>query len=180
MKVTERWEPGDIVLDSNGSIYCRSNDTSEQERQWPWHVGCQYAPVRGETPLPEGSVDEDHPVRPITLLVRNGHRVPNDTIPEEHGIRHTAELVIKHMDDQWTNVELGVPGAVTWLPTSTGLMVKRDWTGHRTVYPWATIRSYTVIPRDKPTSTESLRDQIRSIPDPAAFQPSRSPGCDRG
>lgn len=65
-----------------------------------------------------------------------------------------AYLHVTHMDDSNTEIQLGVPGAVTWLPTPAGLMVKRDWRGQRTVFPWATVKSYTVLPRDRPHRDE--------------------------
>jgi hypothetical protein len=65
-----------------------------------------------------------------------------------------AHLQVTHMDDTWTDIEFGSPGAVTWLPSAQGLVVKLDWQGQRTVFPWATVKSYTVMPRDKPDNPE--------------------------
>jgi hypothetical protein len=50
------------------------------------------------------------------------------------------------MDDSMTEIEMRYHDQVTWLTNPEGLMVKRDRA--RTMYPWATVKSYTVIPRD--------------------------------
>lgn len=58
----------------------------------------------------------------------------------------TAELHILHMNDDDTIVPLGSPdGALFWKPTPRGLLVRRHDNGTRTVFPWVTVKSYTVV-----------------------------------
>lgn len=54
---TEQWQHGDVVLAADGELWRRA-----AEQGWTWaYVWSQ-----------EGSVEEDHPQRPLTLLVRDG------------------------------------------------------------------------------------------------------------
>lgn len=60
-----------------------------------------------------------------------------------------ALLHIVHMDDSFTEVEVGVEGAQHWLHTPMGLVVDAgDDTGMWTRWPFATVKSYTVTPID--------------------------------
>jgi hypothetical protein len=54
------------------------------------------------------------------------------------------QLIITHMDDSETVIHLTDADAYTWLPTTGGLMVRRV-TG-RTVFPWQTVKCYTIVP----------------------------------
>jgi hypothetical protein len=58
----------------------------------------------------------------------------------------TMVLQIVHMDDTLTEIELGVEGSLTWHHTPTGLAVTHDEVGTVTRWPWATVKSYTVLP----------------------------------
>jgi hypothetical protein len=66
----ERWEPGDIVLAADRSLWCRAQD-HDVAQGWPWSSGPSTAPKDGQA-VREGHAAEDDPVRPLTLLVRNG------------------------------------------------------------------------------------------------------------
>jgi hypothetical protein len=59
--------------------------------------------------------------------------------PGEH-----PQLIITHMDDSETVIELNDLDAYSWQPTVHGLMIRRV-TG-RTTFPWQTIKSHTIIP----------------------------------
>lgn len=63
-----------------------------------------------------------------------------------------ADLLITHMDDTWTVITFGDPdGPVSWHPTAAGLLVKLGARrGARDVYPWATIKKWTVLPDQRP------------------------------
>jgi hypothetical protein len=63
-------------------------------------------------------------------------------------------LQIVHMDDSLTEVELGEEGALTWHHTPTGLTVTHDEVGTVTRWPWATVKSYTVIPAEDPITVD--------------------------
>lgn len=66
----ESWESGDVVLDTHGDLYVRAHEQSVRDG-WPWSTGC-HGGTSG--PAPEGGVGEDHPARPLTLLVRGGKK----------------------------------------------------------------------------------------------------------
>jgi hypothetical protein len=77
MTGVERWEPGDVVLAGDGSLYTRA-EQHDVAQGWPWANGAEYVPVAGVCPAPEGAVEEDYPQRPLVLLVRNGRPVVTD------------------------------------------------------------------------------------------------------
>lgn len=57
-------------------------------------------------------------------------------------------LIIDHTNGAQTEIVFNDNGGpVCWTRTETGILVKHDWKGHRTTYPWATIQSYTILPR---------------------------------
>jgi hypothetical protein len=61
---TEQWQHGDVVMAADGELWRRAADR-HAEQGWPWaYVWSQ-----------EGSVEEDYPPRPLTLLVRGGQPV---------------------------------------------------------------------------------------------------------
>ncbi|MEN4464155.1 hypothetical protein VXE65_19130 [Mycolicibacterium conceptionense] len=69
------WQAGDIVLDSAGGIYQRAS-AEDIADGWAWCEGAEAALDKfGRTYVPEGSVDEHKPVRPLTLVVRDGRPV---------------------------------------------------------------------------------------------------------
>lgn len=70
----EEWAAGDVVLAADGGLWVRAA-AHDIEQGWPWAYCHGYAPQTGKTPPPEGAVPEDHPVRPLVLLLRDGHPV---------------------------------------------------------------------------------------------------------
>lgn len=56
-----------------------------------------------------------------------------------------AQLLITHMDDSTTTIKFP-EATVAWSPEPIGLRVKHEQRGSRTVFPWATVKSCTVIP----------------------------------
>ena len=69
------WQSGDIVLDRVGGIYQRAS-AEDIADGWAWCEGAESALDKfGGTYVPEGSVDEHLPARPLTLLVRDGRPV---------------------------------------------------------------------------------------------------------
>jgi hypothetical protein len=62
-------------------------------------------------------------------------------------------LVVTHMDDTWTDMRFSPSDNVTWQPRAQGLIVRRQ--GRRTVFPWATVKSYTVYPRGTSSATSA-------------------------
>jgi hypothetical protein len=68
----------------------------------------------------------------------------------------TETLQIVHLDDSLTELELGVEGALTWQHTPTGLTVTHDDAGTVTRWPWATVKSYTVIPDPDPIAVDPV------------------------
>ncbi|MDP9868111.1 MULTISPECIES: hypothetical protein [Streptosporangium] len=78
----EQWQPGDLVLDAAGGLFTRAGRADEAEGR-PWGYPADQARlVTGETHVPEGSVPETAPARPLTLLARDGRpalpAVPDD------------------------------------------------------------------------------------------------------
>jgi hypothetical protein len=73
MSEGERWLPGDVVLAADRSLWCRAQE-HDLAQGWPWAYCDGMAPKDG-IGCPSGSVNEDYPVRPLTLLVRNGRPV---------------------------------------------------------------------------------------------------------
>jgi hypothetical protein len=55
-------------------------------------------------------------------------------------------LYIEHMNNQETEIVLHLDtGPFGWEPTPEGLLVTLDRNGSRTVYPWPTVKSYTIM-----------------------------------
>lgn len=74
------WRPGDVVLDADGRIRVRSAHV-----KWVWD-----SPGEGDTRsqfggayVPEGGLEELEPIRPLTLLVREGQAVAGHIAKEE-------------------------------------------------------------------------------------------------
>ncbi|WP_149037870.1 hypothetical protein [Kitasatospora sp. MBT63] len=68
------FRPGDLVLDGEGGLYVRAS-AEDEERGWPWaYASDSGVPLESEQPN-EGTLGEDHPKRPLTLLVRSGRPV---------------------------------------------------------------------------------------------------------
>jgi antitoxin (DNA-binding transcriptional repressor) of toxin-antitoxin stability system len=66
----ENWQPGDVVLAADAAIWTRATARSIG-CGWPWRLG-----ARGPAGvIPDGRQAEDEPVRPLTLLVRDGKAV---------------------------------------------------------------------------------------------------------
>jgi hypothetical protein len=57
-------------------------------------------------------------------------------------------LIITHLDDSTTDIQLNPDDAYTWDYNQHHLRVKRH--GGRTCFPWATVKYYTVV---YPTAT---------------------------
>ncbi|GIF75662.1 hypothetical protein [Asanoa siamensis] len=70
----EHWETGDIVLAADRSLWCRAHH-DDIAQGWPWAYAAEYAPRRSGGSVPEGAVEEHVPVRPLTLLLRDGRPV---------------------------------------------------------------------------------------------------------
>lgn len=74
----ENWQPGDIVADAEGQLWTRCS-RYYWDQGWPWHESADHlvAPTReGNLPGgPEGAREEEAPVRPLTLVARNGKLV---------------------------------------------------------------------------------------------------------
>ncbi|TLF96837.1 hypothetical protein FEK35_27500 [Nocardia cyriacigeorgica] len=68
------WQYGDVVIDDTGYIWSRADD-EDVARGWPWAHGATQTVRAGHPIAGEGSVEESAPVRPLTLLVRNGKPV---------------------------------------------------------------------------------------------------------
>lgn len=68
----EEWQHGDVVLDARGHIWTRAHP-DDQAQGWPWASGAEATVSHcGQPYSSEGGRSEDAPVRPLTLLVRNG------------------------------------------------------------------------------------------------------------
>ncbi|MEU7802558.1 hypothetical protein AB0B10_25190 [Micromonospora arborensis] len=79
----EHWQTGDIVLDANRALYCRAHD-EDIAQGWPWAYAHGHAPRREGGYVPEGGIEETGPVRPLTLLLRDGQPVvvaATDSVP---------------------------------------------------------------------------------------------------
>ncbi|MFR9675876.1 hypothetical protein [Streptomyces sp. TR02-1] len=79
------WEWGDVVLDSEGSVWQRASP-DDQEQGWPWRHGADitYDFVHVLPVVSEGSHREDDPARPLTLLVRQGRPVGMVVVGDDH------------------------------------------------------------------------------------------------
>jgi hypothetical protein len=64
---TEVWEADDIVMDADGALWLRG-DRDQHQHDWDWSYVSSYTYIRG----PLGFVGDEVPVRPLTLLVRDG------------------------------------------------------------------------------------------------------------
>lgn len=69
----EEWRHGDVVLAADGRIWTRAHP-DDQARGWPWASGAEVTAAHGQPYAPEGGCPEETPVRPLTLLVRNGRK----------------------------------------------------------------------------------------------------------
>lgn len=69
----EEWRHGDVVLAADGRIWTRAHP-DDQARGWPWASGAEVTANHGRPCASEGSCSEDTPVRPLTLLVRDGRK----------------------------------------------------------------------------------------------------------
>ena len=85
----ESWQSGDVVLDVHGDMYTRADEQSIDEG-WPWSLGCHGA-TAGHAP--EGGVNEDHPARPLTLLVRKGKAVSARPAGTPRAVSRSPELL---------------------------------------------------------------------------------------
>ncbi|MFB8290626.1 hypothetical protein [Kitasatospora purpeofusca] len=73
------FRPGDLVLDGEGGLYVRAS-AEDEKRGWPWaYASDSGVPLESEQPN-EGTLGEDHPKRPLTLLVRGGRPVGGVTM----------------------------------------------------------------------------------------------------
>jgi hypothetical protein len=71
----ERWQPGDLVVDAEGGLFTRAS-AQDQDSGRPWGHPSDVTRRRdGSTHVPEGEVGETVPVRPLTLLLRDGQPV---------------------------------------------------------------------------------------------------------
>ncbi len=70
----ECWQPGDIVLDADRGLWCRA-EQRDVAQGWPWAYAPSRAPRRQDNNIPEGAVAEKDPVRPLTLILRDGRPV---------------------------------------------------------------------------------------------------------
>ncbi|MEU1813212.1 hypothetical protein [Micromonospora aurantiaca (nom. illeg.)] len=70
----EHWQTGDIVLAADRALWCRARD-EDIAQGWPWAYAGDHAPRSVGDHLPEGAVEEQRPVRPLTLLLRDGRPV---------------------------------------------------------------------------------------------------------
>lgn len=62
-----------------------------------------------------------------------------------------AELIIRHMDDSRTDIDVGGPGGPwSWSHTSSGLVLRWSPGGQWKVFPLATVKSYLVVPNGAP------------------------------
>jgi len=72
------WQPGDVVIAADQTLYVRNGEDRHGDIGYPWHEGAKYAPEDpGE--IPGGDTPDCAVPRPITLLVRGG--VPAVGIP---------------------------------------------------------------------------------------------------
>lgn len=59
------------------------------------------------------------------------------------------ELHITHMNNDHTVVEFGEDkGPIWWKSTHDGLFIKLSGRGSRRIFPWVTVKSYTVVVSD--------------------------------
>lgn len=65
------WRTGDLILDAAGGLFQRADEDQVAEG-WPW----------GYAESSSGSVEEGHPRRPLTLLVRDGKPIGGTEIDD--------------------------------------------------------------------------------------------------
>lgn len=68
------YQPGDVVVDADGWIWVRCRTHCIREGL-PWSFGLKHLPIPGRFPPPEGHATDLAPVRPLTLLIRDGQTV---------------------------------------------------------------------------------------------------------
>lgn len=73
----ERWEPGDLVIAADKGLWVRASE-EDTAKGWPWGYPYESAGYPST-----GAVEEGHPVRPLTLLVRRGRPVTTIRYPEQ-------------------------------------------------------------------------------------------------
>jgi hypothetical protein len=83
--------------------------------------------------------------------------------PGEH-----PQLIITHMDDSETVIELNDMDAYSWQATTHGLVIRRV-TG-RTTFPWQTVKSHTIIPAQDNYHPSDLPTPAAIDLDASAFQ----------
>lgn len=69
------WQTGDLVLAADGHLWIRAypEDTA---KGWPWGHSTETIGASS------GAVEENHPARPLTLLVRDGQAVGGTVVAE--------------------------------------------------------------------------------------------------
>ncbi|MGI5216289.1 hypothetical protein [Nocardia sp. CA-290969] len=77
------WQHGDVVIDDTGYIWQRADD-ADVARGWPWAHGATVTVRDGHPISGEGAVEESAPVRPLTLLVRDGKPVNTIVVPRDN------------------------------------------------------------------------------------------------
>lgn len=86
----ERWQPGDLVLDAEGSLFTRAG-LADQAGGRPWgYPDNRTRRLTGEPFIPEGIATEDFPVRPLTLMLRDGRPILPGVPDDISGIDGTA------------------------------------------------------------------------------------------
>lgn len=66
------WQPGDVVMAADRSLYIRCSEGNDGGGRWPWSQGAGYVPEISDQGVGGGSTaDEDVP-RPLTLIIRGG------------------------------------------------------------------------------------------------------------
>lgn len=91
----ERWEPGDVVRAHDGGLWCRA-EQHDIDAGWPWGYCPSYVPGVVANDVPEGSVEESRPVRPLHLVFRNGQLCSG--ITDEQGLPVPAWVVKVSME----------------------------------------------------------------------------------
>lgn len=92
MTWSENWRPGDIVMDANQRLWCRSDD-----ERWPWARGPGHVPGGAKKlPVLSGGAEEDHPRRPLLLLARDG--LPYWALTDAAGVPVPAWAIRSSLD----------------------------------------------------------------------------------
>ncbi|MCX4504302.1 hypothetical protein [Streptomyces anulatus] len=73
------WQPGDVVLDAAGNIRVRSDHP-----RWVWDYPNEGGTrdAHGAPAVPDGGLEEEDAVRPLILLVRDGHAVGGTAVTD--------------------------------------------------------------------------------------------------